>query len=153
MKDLSGKSALVTGASRGLGRAAALELARGGAWVLVHYGSGQAEAIAVAAEIRAAGGRADVVTADLAAPDGAHQLASQVKSVVGARLDILVANAGISVGGTIEEAKVEDFDRMFAINVRAPFFLVQQLLPLLGQGSSIVLVSSLVAHASICTLP
>jgi 3-oxoacyl-[acyl-carrier protein] reductase len=153
MDHLTGKTALVTGASRGLGRAAALALAHEGARVLVHYGSGKAEATAVAAEILAAGGRADVVAADLAVPDGAHRLASQVKSVVGDRLDILVANAGISIGATIEDAKVEDFDRMFAVNVRAPFFLVQQLLPILGKGSSIVLVSSLVAHASIGTLP
>jgi NAD(P)-dependent dehydrogenase (short-subunit alcohol dehydrogenase family) len=153
MNTLSGKTALVTGASRGLGRAAALALANEGAQVLVHYGNGKAEATAVAAEIRAAGGRADVVAADLAAPDGAHQLASQVQSVVGARLDILVANAGISIGATIEDTKVEDFDRMFAVNVRAPFFLVQQLLPILGNGSSIVLVSSLAAHASVGTLP
>jgi 3-oxoacyl-[acyl-carrier protein] reductase len=153
MGNLSAKTALVTGASRGLGRAAALALAQEGAQVLVHYGSGKAQATAVAAEIRAAGGRADVVTADLATPDGAHQLASQVRSVVGARLDILVANAGISIGATIEDTKVEDFDRMFAVNVRAPFFLVQQLLPILGNGSSIVLVSSLVAHASVGTLP
>ena len=66
--------------------------------------------------------------------------------------DVLVANAGISVGGTIEDTKVEDFDRMFAINVRAPFFLVQQLLPILGAGSSVVLVSSLAAHASVGVL-
>jgi 3-oxoacyl-[acyl-carrier protein] reductase len=153
MDNLSGKTALVTGASRGLGRAAALALAHEGARVLVHYGSGKAEATAVAAEITAAGGRADVLAADLAAPDGAHQLASQVKRLLGERLDILVANAGISIGATIEDAKIEDFDRMFAVNVRAPFFLVQQLLPILGKGSSIVLVSSLVAHASIGTLP
>jgi 3-oxoacyl-[acyl-carrier protein] reductase len=152
MSNLSGKTALVTGASRGMGRATALTLAKAGAQVLVHYGSGEAEAKAVVAEIRAAGGRADVIAADLAAPDGAHKLAKQVRSVVGDRLDILVANAGIASSATIEQATVEDFDRMFAVNVRAPYFLVQQLLPILGQGSSIVLVSSLAAHATVGTL-
>ena len=68
---LSGKTALVTGASRGIGRASALALAKAGAQVLVHYGRGKEEAEAVVAEIRKAGGRADAVTADLAAPDGA----------------------------------------------------------------------------------
>ncbi len=149
MTKLSGKTALVTGASRGMGRATALALAKAGAQVLVHYAHGATEADAVVAEIRAAGGRADAVAVDLSAPDGAHQLAQQVRSVVGDRLDVLVANAGISVGGTLEATTVEDFDKMFAVNVRAPYFLVQQLLPILGKGSSIVLVSSLAAHASV----
>jgi len=74
----------------------------------------------------------------LAAPDGAHKLAKQVRKIVGDRLDILVANAGVSKAATIEDTSVEDFDHLFAVNVRAPFFLVQQLLPILGKGSSIV---------------
>jgi len=152
MKELAGKTALVTGASRGIGRASALALTRMGAQVLVHYSSGVKEAEAVVAEIRQAGGRADAVAADLAAPDGAHQLAKQVRAVVGDRLDILVANAGISKSATLEDTTVEDFDRLFAVNVRAPFFLVQQLLPILGNGSSVVLLSSLAAHASVGTL-
>jgi 3-oxoacyl-[acyl-carrier protein] reductase len=153
MSNLSGKTALVTGASRGIGRASALALAAAGAQVLVHYSRGASEAEAVVAEIRKAGGRADAVAADLAAPDGAHQLAKQVRKIVGDRLDILVANAGVSKAATIEDTTVEDFDRLFAVNVRAPFFLVQQLLPILGKGSSIVLLSSLGAHASVGTLP
>jgi 3-oxoacyl-[acyl-carrier protein] reductase len=153
MTMLTGKTALVTGASRGIGRASALALAAAGAQVLVHYGSGANEAEAVAAEIRKAGGRADVVAADLASADGAHKLARQARAIVGERLDILVANAGVSKNATIEETTVEDFDRLFAVNVRAPFFLVQQLLPIMSNGSSIVLVSSLAAHASVGALP
>jgi NAD(P)-dependent dehydrogenase (short-subunit alcohol dehydrogenase family) len=152
MTNLIGKTALVTGGSRGIGRATALALAKEGAQVLVHYGSGKDEAIAVVAEIRAAGGSAEVIGADLAAADGPHQLARAVRAVVGDRLDVLVANAGLSVGAKIEDAKVEDFDRMYAINVRAPYFLVQQLLPILGKGSSVVLVSSLAARASVGTI-
>jgi len=152
MKQLAGKTALVTGASRGIGRASALALARMGAQVLVHYSSGVKEADAVVADIRKAGGRADAVAADLSAPDGAHKLAQQVRAVVGDRLDILVANAGISKSATIEQTTVEDFDMLFAVNVRAPFFLVQQLLPILGSGSSVILLSSLAAHASVGTL-
>src|SRR3989442_4154148 len=152
MRSLSRKTALVTGASRGIGRASALALATAGAQVVVHYGRGSNEAEAVVAEIRKAGGRADAVGADLSAPDGAHKLAGQVRTVVGDRLDILVANAGISKAATIEETTVEDFDKLFAVNVRAPFFLVQQLLPILGSGGSVVLVSSLVAHAVAGTL-
>jgi 3-oxoacyl-[acyl-carrier protein] reductase len=149
---LEGKTALVTGASRGIGRASALALAVAGAQVLVHYGHGASEAETVAAEIRKAGGRADVVAADLASADGAHMLARQTRAIIGDRLDILVANAGVSKAATIEDTTVEDFDRLFAVNVRAPFFLVQQLLPILSNGSSIVLVSSLAAHASVGTL-
>ena len=152
MTSLSGKTALVTGASRGIGRASALALAKGGAQVLVHYGRGGAEAEAVVKEIRNLGGRADAVAIDLAARDGAHKLAKHVRSVVGDRLDILVANAGVTKAATIEDTTTEDFDNLFAINVRAPFFLVQQLLPIMGSGSSIVLVSSLAAHASVGTL-
>jgi NAD(P)-dependent dehydrogenase (short-subunit alcohol dehydrogenase family) len=152
MSTLSGKTALVTGASRGIGRATALALARGGARIVVHYGSGKEDADAVVDEIRKAGGQAEAVAADLSAADGAHQLASQVRGIVGDRLDILVANAGISKAASIEETTVEDFDRLFAVNVRAPFFLVQQLLPILANESSIVLVSSLAAHAAVGTL-
>src|ERR1700692_86259 len=153
MSSLSGKTVLVTGASRGIGRASAIALARMGAQVLVHYSTGWGEARAVVAEISKAGGRAGAVSADFSAPDGAHQLAKQVRALVGDRLDVLVANAGISKSATIEETTVEDFDRLFAVNVRAPFFLVQQLLPILCKGSSIVFLSSLAARAVVGTEP
>jgi len=153
MTTLSGKTALVTGASRGIGRASAVALGKAGAQVLVHYGRGAKEAEAVVAEVRKAGGRADAVAADLAAPDGPHNLARQVRAIVGDRLDILVANAGISKAATIEDYTVEDFDNLFAVNVRAPFFLVQQLLPIMSKGSSIVFLSSLAAHAVVGTSP
>jgi 3-oxoacyl-[acyl-carrier protein] reductase len=152
MSNLSGKTALVTGASRGIGRASALALATAGAQVLVHYGSGEKAAAAVVAEIRQAGGRAEKVAADLRASDGPHVLATRVRAIVGDRLDILVANAGISKSATLEETTVEDFDDLFAVNVRAPYFLVQQLLPTLCKNSSIVLLSSLAAHATVGTL-
>jgi 3-oxoacyl-[acyl-carrier protein] reductase len=153
MPNLTGKTALVTGASRGMGRASALALAAAGAQVLVHYGRGAKEADGVVAEIRKDGGRADATAADLAAADGPHKLAKQVRSIIGDRLDILVANAGISKAAIIEETTVEDFDKLFAVNVRAPFFLVQQLLPIMSKGSSIVFVSSLAARAVVGTAP
>jgi 3-oxoacyl-[acyl-carrier protein] reductase len=153
MTNLKGKTALITGASRGIGRASALALARLGALVLVHYGSGAKEAAEVVAEIRKAGGKADAISADLAAADGPNKLAQQVRAIVGDRLDILVANAGVTKAASIEETTVEDFDRLFAVNVRAPFFLVQQLLPIMHDGSSIVLLSSLAAHAVVGSLP
>jgi 3-oxoacyl-[acyl-carrier protein] reductase len=152
MNTLNGKTALVTGASRGIGRASALALAQSGAQVLVHYSSSEKEADAVVAEIRKGGGKAEKVGADLRKPDGAHTVAKQVRAIVGDRLDILVANAGVSKAATIAETTVEDFDELFAVNVRAPFFLVQQLLPALCKGSSIIFTSSLAARASVGNL-
>jgi len=152
MESLSGKTALVTGASRGIGRATALALASAGAQVLVHYSSGESEAAEVVETIRRAGGKAEKIGADLRAPDGPHHLAAKVRAIIGGRLDVLVANAGISKAAPLEDMTVEDFDALFAVNVRAPFFLMQQLLPALCQGSSVVLLSSLAAHAAVGTL-
>ena len=152
MKNLVGKTVLITGASRGIGRATAFTLATAGAQVLVHYSSSEREAEEVVTKIIQAGGRAQKIAADLRMPDGPHKLAKQVRSIVGDRLDILVANAGISKAASIEESTVEDFDALFAVNVRAPYFLVQQLLPTLQEGSSVVFFSSLAAHSSVGTL-
>jgi NAD(P)-dependent dehydrogenase (short-subunit alcohol dehydrogenase family) len=146
MATLQGKTELVTGASRGIGRATALALAEAGAHVLVHYGRSVKEAESLVAEIQARGGRADAIAADLGTPDGAARLAKQVRSNVGDRLDVLVLNAGITKAATIANHTVEDFDKLFATNVRGPFFLVQQLLPVLGEGSSIAVISSLGAR-------
>jgi NAD(P)-dependent dehydrogenase (short-subunit alcohol dehydrogenase family) len=147
MTALQNKNALVTGASRGIGRATALVLAEAGARVLIHYGRSKQEAESTVAEIQTKGGRADAITADLGTPDGASLLAQQVRSIVGDRLDVLVLNAGISKAALIADYTVGDFDNLFATNVRGPFFLVQQLLPVLGEGSSIVVISSLGARS------
>ena len=147
MASLQGKTALVTGASRGIGRATASALAEAGLHVLVHYGHSIQDAESLVAAIHAKGGRADAIRADLGDPDGATLLGREVRSIVGERLDVLVSNAGISKAATVEDHTVEDFDTLFATNVRGPFFLVQQLLPVLGDGSSIIVISSLGAHA------
>jgi 3-oxoacyl-[acyl-carrier protein] reductase len=147
--NLSSKTALITGASRGIGRATALALAQAGARVIVHYGSGEKEATAVVTDIRNAGGKAEKVAADLRTPDGPHHLAERVRVIVDGRLDILVANAGISKKASIAATTVEDFDALFAVNVRAPYFLLQQLLPVMTQGSNVILLSSLVANAAV----
>ena len=148
MASLANKTALVTGASRGIGRATAEALAKVGAHLIVHYGRAAAEADALVAGIRAAGGSADAAQADLSMPEGAAALAKQVRAIVGQRLDIFVSNAGISKAAAIEEHTIEDFDNLFARNVRSPFFLVKELLPLFREGSSIIVVSSLGARAA-----
>jgi 3-oxoacyl-[acyl-carrier protein] reductase len=147
MSTLQNKTALVTGASRGIGRATAAALAEAGAHVLVHYGRSTQEAESLVAEIRTKGGHADAVSADLGTPAGASSLAKQVRSIVGDQLDVLVLDAGVSKSARIADYTIEDFDNLFATNVRGPFFLIQQLLPLLGEGSSIVVISSLGARS------
>jgi 3-oxoacyl-[acyl-carrier protein] reductase len=147
MTALQNKTALVTGASRGIGRATALALAEAGAHVLIHYGRSVQEAESLVAAIQAKGGQADAISADLGTPDGASLLAKQVRPIVGDRLDVLVLNAGISKAARIADYTVEEFDNLFATNVRGPFFLVQQLLPVLGDGSNIVVISSVVGRS------
>ena len=151
MATLRNKTALVTGASRGIGRATAAALAEAGAHVLVHYGRSSQEAESLVDGIRAKGGRAEAIRADLATTDGATALAREVRSIGGERLDVLVCNAGVSKSATIREHTIEDFDNLFATNVRGPFFLIQQVLPILGQGSNIVLISSLAARTVVGT--
>jgi 3-oxoacyl-[acyl-carrier protein] reductase len=147
MTTLQNKTALVTGASKGIGRATALALAEAGAHVLVHYGRSAQEAESLVTEINAKGSRATAISVDLATPDGAAQLAQQVRSIVGDRLDVLVLNAGVSKLARIADYTIEDYDNLFATNVRGPFFLVQQLLPILGEGSNIIVITSVVARS------
>jgi NAD(P)-dependent dehydrogenase (short-subunit alcohol dehydrogenase family) len=101
----------------------------------------------VVESIHSKGGRADAISVDLGSPEGATLLAKEVRSIVGKQLDALVLNAGVSKAATIKDHTVEDFDNLFATNVRSPFFLVQQLLPILGEGSNIIVISSIGAHA------
>ncbi|MGA8619184.1 MAG: SDR family oxidoreductase [Candidatus Sulfotelmatobacter sp.] len=147
MTTLQGKTALVTGASRGIGRATASALANSGARVLVHYSRSAQDAESLVAGILSKGGRANAIRADLGTPEAATLLAKEVRTIVGERLDVLVLNAGISKAARLADYTVEDFDNLFATNVRSPFFLVQQLLPILGDGSNIIVISSIGSHA------
>ncbi|HUO25066.1 MAG TPA: SDR family NAD(P)-dependent oxidoreductase [Candidatus Aquilonibacter sp.] len=146
MASLQGKTALVTGASRGIGRATALVLAQTGAHVLIHYGRSADEAKAVVSDITCKGGRATAIGVDLSTSDGPTLLAKQVQAIVGDRLDVVVLNAGVSKAARLRDYAVGDFDTLFATNLRAAFFLVQQLLPILGDGSNIIALSSLGAR-------
>jgi NAD(P)-dependent dehydrogenase (short-subunit alcohol dehydrogenase family) len=136
--NLEGQRALVTGATSGIGRAVALQLARDGAEVLVH-GRDTARGAKTVLEITDAGGSASFVAADLTDAADVARLASEVGEV-----DILVNNAGISLFAPTAEVDVAAFDKMFASNVRAPFFLVAALAPGMaarGRGSIVSLSS------------
>lgn len=137
MNALAGKTAVVTGASRGSSRAAALALARAGAQVIVHDGRGTSEVETVVREIRGIGSRSGAIAADLSTREGPYRLARQVRAIVGDRLDILVADAGMSTSDIANDLSVDDFDQRLALDVRAPFFLVQQLLPIMCMRSSV----------------
>src|SRR5258708_26692236 len=141
MAALHNKTALVTGASRGIGRATAAALARAGAHVLVHYGRSVQEAESLVSEIQTKGGSANAISADLGTPNGAALLVKQVRSIVGDRLDVVVLNAGISKAARLADYTVEDFDNLFATNDRSPFFRAHQLLPILRDGSNIIVIS------------
>ncbi len=120
---LTGQRALVTGATSGIGRAVALQLAREGAEVLVH-GRDAARGAETVQEISADGGKASFVAADLSDAADVQRLAHDVGDI-----DILINNAGISVFAPTAEFDIAAFDKMFASNVRAPFFLVAALAP------------------------
>jgi len=142
MIDLTPRTALITGGSRGIGRAAAGLLARAGARVALNYRKDEAAANAAVREIRAAGGEAMAVAGDVAQPDQARQL---VRDVVSAweRLDILINNAGIWEEDVAGRGDLEVWDRTYAVNLRGAYLVTDAAVPhLIRHGGSIVFVSS-----------
>jgi NAD(P)-dependent dehydrogenase (short-subunit alcohol dehydrogenase family) len=137
---LTGRTALVTGSTSNIGRAIATRFAAEGAHVVVSGRDGDRGAAVVAA-IRDAGGRADFIAADLdGTPEASHALAEETLGVVGGRLDILVNNAGIFPPTTTATVDAETFDRVYAVNVKAPFFLTAVLAPhMIEHGGGVII--------------
>ena len=151
-KQLAGKTAFVTGASRGIGRAIAAALARDGADVVVHYGQSAASAQTLVGELHATGVKAEAIGADLARYDEVlalfPKLDAALKRINGtARFDILVNNAGIAPFTPFADVTPEEVDKVFAVNVKAPLFITQQALSRLNDGGRIINTSSVVARA------
>ena len=145
MGDLTGKVALVTGTTRGIGAAIALRLAREGAAVALTFATAADKAQAVAKQIDADGGRALVIRADNADPAAVAAAVEQTVRVLG-RLDILVNNAGIFTGGPLEEMTTEQADRLWSVNVRAVFIATQAAARHMGEGGRIITIGSALAE-------
>lgn len=139
MFSLTEKTALVTGASRGIGRAIAVELARAGARVAVHYNANTQAAKETVTAIEAEGGAAFTVQADLAEPGAADALIDALAAELrGEPLDILVNNAGIGAFGGISTVTEADYDRAFAVNTKSLFFITRRALELIPDGGRII---------------
>ncbi|MFG3317822.1 SDR family oxidoreductase [Streptomyces sp. NPDC048171] len=148
MGALAGRTALVTGASRGIGRGIAERLGRDGARVAVHYGRDEGAAKDTAAAIEAAGGSAFTIGADLRSPGAAEALWEEFDRHADG-LDILVNNAGIGSTHPIAEIAEEEYDAVFAVNVKAPFFLLKHGLGRLRDGGRVINVSSGLARTAV----
>lgn len=128
MTSLVNKVALVTGASRGIGRAVALSLAEAGAAVAVNYRERAADANDVVAAITGAGGKAIAVAADVSDSAAVTSMIAQIKRVLGP-VDVLVNNAGLAIIKTIDELTEEEFDRTIAVNLKSAFLCTKAVLP------------------------
>jgi len=136
-KSLEGKVALVTGSSRGIGRAIALRLARDGAAVVVNYAGRAAQAEEVVKAIEKSGGRAIAIQADVSKVSEVNRLFDATIGQFG-KLDILINNAGIILYKLMVNVSEEEFDRIFAINVKGTYFACQQAARRLAEGGRIV---------------
>lgn len=136
--ELTGKRVLVTGAGTGIGQGIALGFARAGAVVAVHYSHSAAGAQATVAEIVAAGGKAAAFAADFTQTAPLTDLAHAAVAFLGG-LDVLVNSAGITMNRPLAQTTVAQFDTLYAVNVRAPYFLTQALLPELLASRGVVI--------------
>jgi len=146
--DYSGARVLVTGAGTGIGRGIALAFGRAGAKVALHYSHSSKGASAAVEEIRAGGGTAEAICVDFDDVEAVKRLGLEATEYLGG-IDVLVNNAGITYFSPITETTPAQFDRLYHVNVRAPYFLVQSVLPAMrAQGKGVIInISSIHAFA------
>lgn len=132
--ETKGKTALVTGSGRRVGRALALTLAEAGASVAVHYNGSESDAMETVETVRTLGGEAEAFQADLDAPEASGELVGAVLERFGS-LDILVNNASLFGVMRLEDTSIEDWDRYMAVNFRAPFLLAQAMFKAMADGA------------------
>ena len=146
MSGMTGKRVLVTGAGTGIGRGIALAFAREGGAVAVHYSSSPAGAKAVVREILEGGGKAAAFQADFGRTEPLQSMAGAAVAFLGG-LDVVVNNAGITMNRPFAQTTIEQFDLLYSVNVRAPYFLTQALLPELEKsGGAVINISSIHAY-------
>ncbi len=143
---MDGMRVLVTGAGTGIGKGIALEFAREGAVVALHYSHSSAGADAAVKEILAAGGKAAAFAADFSKREEVRRLAGRALEFLGG-IDVLVNNAGVSLTFPFEQVTGEQFDLLYAVNVGAPFFLTQALLPRLRESKNPSVINLSSVHA------
>ncbi|RAU41448.1 MULTISPECIES: SDR family oxidoreductase [unclassified Pseudomonas] len=150
---MSNKIAIITGASRGLGKSTALHLARQGVHIIGTYHSREDEALQVAAQVEALGVKAKMLQLDVGDSSRFDAFASEVADALGTyfnaeRFDFLVNNAGIGLYASCAETTEAQFDQLMKVHFKGPFFLTQKLLPLIADGGRIVNLSSGLARFS-----
>jgi 3-oxoacyl-[acyl-carrier protein] reductase len=143
---LSGKVALVTGGSRGIGAAICIHLARAGATVLVNYASSESAARAITEQIKLGGSQAHALKGNVSDPHQVEALFKQIDRSHGGRVDILVNNAGVYLPASLADSTEADFDKTFDVNVKSMFLVTKQALDRLPDGGRVINIGSIVGE-------